>query len=915
MPARTRRLLIGSAVLLLVVLVGGRLAAGVYTESLWFDGLGYAGVYWRRILTVTAVRVAAALLGGAVVFASLWWVLRRMGPIHVRRRYGNIEIAEKIPRRLVMGGAAVVSLLAGWWLSEVAFDGRAALDVLFWMNRTAWGVSEPVYGNDVGFYVFTLPVLVHLLNYLLLLTFWTALLTAIGYVVVGSIRWEANRLTVLETPLVHLASLLAVLVVLVGSAVWLSRYGLLFEGSGVGRALGYADLTARVPGYMAVLLLSFVAAAAVVQGARRRSWLWPGLGMGALVLGGLLFTQGIPALVQKFRVEPNELATEARFIQWNMEATRRAYGLDELRREGIDYRGAAGARPGDAAVDVLPRWDLEPLHATFNQIQTFRRFYSFVRPDFDRYSTADGDRQVVVAVREFAAEGLPEGARTWQTLRLNPQFARGWGVVVTPAAETDVTGGPIFWLGNVDVERNSAAPPSLQLTNPSIFFGETMEHYVVLQPGAAGGPSGAEEASTVLTGEAGVDFPEGVRLSSMARLLAFAWRFGDENLLFSGEVDENSRFVYRRLVRERVQSIAPFLMWDADAHPVIHAGRLVWLIDGYSSSSGYPLARALSVQDAGAIRYLRPSVKATVDAVTGDVALYVVRDDEPMVRTYARAFPGLFRSINEMPDLLRQHLRYPTVMLSAQARILTEYHLLSAEAFYAGRDVWEVARSLGSDGRLQPYQPMHLLAPLPGASEPEFLLMLPFVARERQNMTSLVIARNDPPNYGELVLLELPRDVAVPGPSQVQALIEQDAAISQDLSLWRQAGSDVDLGRIRIVPTRSGILYVEPLFLSAQETAIPELRRVIVSDGRDVAMGGTLEEGLIALQTGTDVVPRAEVPVRRQPTAVVEVRPESALELLQRAEARLRSGDWSGFGARLDTLRELLAEWAGEAEN
>lgn len=928
MKLRTRRLLIGTAVLLLAALVGGRLAVDIYTEALWFDGLGYAGVYWRRIASVTAVRVIAALLGAAIVFGNLWWVLRRMGPIHVRRRYGNIEIAEKIPRRLVLGGAAAVAVLAGWWLSDVVFDGRAALDVLFWWNGTDWGVQEPAFGHDVAFYVFSLPVLAHLLNYLLLLAFWTLLLSTIGYVLVGSVRWEGNRITVLETPLLHLSVMAAVMLVLVGGAVWLGRYGLLFQGSGIGGGLGHTDLSARVPARWVVLLLSIAAAVSVVQGARRRSWVLPGFGLGALVLGGLLFTQGVPALVQRFRVEPNELAMEARFIRWNMDATRQAYALDAVVHDTIDYRGSAAPQPSATQIEVLPRWDPTPLQVAFNQTQSFRRFYTFPHVDYDRYQTEEGTRQVAVAVREFSMEGLPETSRTWQTLRLNPQFVRGWGMVVTPAAEVDATGGPVMWLANFEVERAADAPPQLRLEQPSIFFGETMSHYVIVDPGMSQPPERSGEPTARYTGAAGTGYPEGVLLSNPLRLLAFAWRFGDKNLLFSGEVAEQSRFVFRRTVRERVQALAPFLLWDSDAHPVVHDGRVVWLIDGYSATADYPLARALAIEGTGGVRYLRPSVKATVDAITGDVALYVVDADEPMARTYADAFPGLFRPLEAMPANLRRHLRYPPAMLSAQARILTEYHLESPEAFYAGRDVWEISRALGPEGALRPYPPLYVQAALPGAREPEFLLMLPFTARERQNMTAIAVARSDPPHYGEVLLLVLPQDQPVPGPSQVQSLIEQDAGISQNLSLWRQAGTDVDMGRMRVVPTGTGILYTQPLFLSARGNAIPELRQMIASDGNRVTMRRTLSgavaalagdagvEGVRAERVGPALAggePAQQAPAGEAPAPAVT--PSRALDLLEDAETRLRSGDWSGFGNRLDSLRALLQSWSETPRN
>jgi len=914
MSRRTRRLLIAAGVLLLALLIGGRIAVTLYTETLWFGGLGYGSVYWRRIAAVTTVRTLAALIGAAIVYANLWWVVRRIGPVHVRRRYGNIEIAEKIPRRAVVLGAAIASLLAGWWLAEVAFDGRAAMDVYFWGRHAAFGIDDPLFGRDLGFHVFTMPVLEHLLAYLLLLVLWIAVLSGIGYVMTGSIRWDQNRVTVFPVALVHLASLLAAVVVLIGAAFWLSRYDLLLHGQGIAGSLGYTDVRARLPARWGVLLLSIAAAATIVHGARRRSWLAPALGMGALVLGGLVLGQALPGLVQRFQVEPNELAREAPYIEWNIAATRHAYGLDRVEPERLDY--APGAGGVDAAtVAGLPRWDLDQLRDAFEVTQTFRSFYTFPRFDYDRYGP-EGDRsQVAIAVRELTQEGVAAPSRTWQTLRLNPQYVRGMGALVSPVAEVDAEGEPVTWIANMDpIERAPGAPPELELTRPSVFFGEIMDGYVVLVPGR----------DSAFAGTPGVDFPDGVQLSSLLRVGAFAWRFGDKNLLFSTELTDQSRFVFRRLLHERLRALAPFLLWDPEAHPVVHDGRIVWVLDGYTASDRYPLSRPLAISESREVRYMRAAVKATVDAVTGDVRMYLLDPAEPLSRTYAAGFPGLFRPIDEMPDDLREHLRYPSLFMEAQARLLGEYHVQSASVFYSGQDVWEVSRTVVPEGGLRPYQPTYILAPLPGREQPEFLLTLPFVARERQNMTGMLVARSDPPDYGALRLLVLPPDQQVPGPSQIQANIEADARISQQLTLWRRAGSTVHLGHLRVVPVQGGLLYMQPLFLSAEENAIPQLQRVLVSDGRSVVMRPTLPEAITALRAGPDAAP-VPAPLGEElgaqddalvpPSAALGPRPVRALELLDRAEDRLRQGDWAGYGEEMDALRRLLERWStGEEE-
>lgn len=906
---RARRAIIGAVVLLTVLLVGGRIAVSLYTETLWFAELGHARVYWSRLAATLLTRTLAALLGAALVFGNLWAVTRGIGPVHVRRRYGNLEIAEQVPRRLVVAGVVVVSLLAGWWLAEIVFDPAVALHAWMWTQRPEWGIADPVFGNDISFYVFSLPLLQRAVDLLLLVVIWTAMLVTIGYVLLGAIRWDSNRITILPGPLAHLGALAASMVVLFGVAWFIGRYALLFDGTGIGGALGYTDVHAGMPGRWAILLLSLFAGWSVLVGARRGNWIPVAIGAGTFLLGVIVFGTALPAALQKLRVEPNELGMEARYIGWNIASTRAAYALDRMRREPYAYSAnAPTAAPAPAVLEGLPRWDPDPLQKVYNQNQATRSYYTFPRVDFDRYGPPGRQRQVAIAVREFSIAGMPEGARTWQTLHLNPQFVRGIGAVVSPAAGTRETGEPVTWLGNQGgelVARAADAPPELRIDNPSVFFGETMGEqvdYIVVNPG-----------DSAFAGEAGRDFPAGIALGSPLRLLAFAWRFGEQNLLFSGELDSSSRIVYRRALIDRLRALAPFVLWDSDPLPVIHDGRVVWMLDGYTATSNYPLSRAIATENGGRVRYLRAAVKATIDAVTGRVAMYVVDGTDPLAETYRRAFPSLLRPLAEMPPGLQLHLRYPVLFLNAQASILQEYHVDDPRTFYAGQEEWEISKELGEGGELTAYRPSYLRVPLPPAAEPEFLLLLPFIARERQNMTALLVARNDAPHYGELVLLEMPPGELVQGPSQVQSAVEQDPLVAEQLSLWRRAGSDVDLGQLRVVPTGAGFLYMQPLFLSAQGNPIPELRRVIVSDGRSVRMEATLAEAVAGL-AGEAANGGARAPGAARPDASASpadaraVTPDQVLDLLNRAERRLREGDFAGFGADLREVRRLLEE-------
>jgi uncharacterized protein len=901
---RTGRLVMAGVAVLLFLLIGGLALAELYIEALWFGGLGYGSVFWSRLGIQAGVRGVVAVVGAVLVLVNLWVVARQIGPVQLRRRYGNLEIAEQIPPRYVSVGIVAVAVLAGIWLSGLQFGAEGAVQTAAWARRAQWGVADPLFGRDLSFYLFTLPLSFRIVHFLLIVAVWSLALSALGYLLVGSVRWRESRLEVEEGPRLHFVTLGATVVVLLGIRYWLGRYGLLMDGNGFQGSLGYTDVHARLPAYRIMAVLSILAGAALLYAAWKRSWVPAAAALTSLAAAALLVGQLYPAFVQRFRVEPNQFAREARYIAWNLEFTKRAYGLDRIDRRQLPYRRAA-LPPWEQlgpTLARLPLWDPEPLQTTYNERQALFGYYHFPDVDFDRYGPPGAAEQVAIGVREFNLQGLPEATRTWQTLRLDPTYVRGLGTVVSPVARTTLQGEPVFWLQNLNpIERHPGARPELNLQETAVYIGESMADYVILIPGR----------DNAITGEPGLDFPAGIAISSPMRRLALAWRFGDLNLLVSGEITQESRFLYRRTVAERVEALAPFLLWDDDPYPVLHGGRVVWILDGYTAATRFPLARGVQLPGAGRVRYLRSSVKATVDAVTGDVALYQVEEEDPILETYRRLFPELIRARAEMPAELRRHLRYPARLLRTQAEILEQYHVEQPRIFYSGEALWQMALVPGRQG-MRPYRPSYMISRLPGGGE-EFLLIQPFIARQRQNMTSLLAARSDPPHYGELVLLELPRDQLIPGPAQVDALIEQDPLISAQLTLWRQGGRNVELGHLRIVPVEHSFLYVQPLFISSQGSPLPELQRVLVSDGSAVSMASTLEEAVRGLITGMPATPAPGQPPLPGREAGDAATPQDAAwaaratELMERAEERLRSGDWTGFGAAWTELRNHLS--------
>ncbi len=898
MRTRRRRILLLAAAALIALLIGSRAAVLLYTDGLWYASAGYVSVFWKRLGAAAVVRLVAMLVGGGIVLANLATVVRRMGAVQLRRRYGNLEISEQVPRSYLVLLVVLASVLAGWWLAALEFGGEAGISVLAWLRRVPWGTTDPIFHHDLAFYVFSLPTYQHFTAFLLLALLWSLALVAVGYGLLGMLRWEERRLQVTPQARVHLIALAALILLAIAARAWLGRYEILLaDADGV----GFTDVQARLPAATAVAVLTAAAALAVAYAGWRSRWVPALAALATLAVGGFVLEQVYPGIVQRFTVEPNQLARETPYIRSNIDFTRRAYGLDRLKRERFAYVSSSLPEWSrmKRRIERVSVWDLEPLKTNFNQAQPIYTYYHFPDVDFDRYGPPGGERQVGISAREFEPSPLPPATRTWQTLHLNPQFIRGRGAVLTPADEGSAQGEPVYWIENINpIRRSPEAPPDVEIRNASVFFGQSMGEYAVVVPGR----------DSAFTGVPGRDYPRGVRLGSLPRLAAFALRFGEKNLLFSSEISRSSRIVFHRIVRRRLSEVARWVIWDTDPYPVLTGGRLVWVVDGFTASGTFPLAHPVDMPNVGRVRYLRNSVKGTVDAVTGAVSLYAIDPSDPILRTFERVFPGLVQPLDSMPLPLRRHLRYPAALLQIQADILDAYHLNSAADFFAGQDVWAVANEAGAEGVPRPYMPTFLLAPMPGDSQPEFLLTMPFVARQRHNMTALLIARNDPPHYGEVTLLELPRDQQVPGPTQVHALIEQDAQISQALSLWRQAGSTVDVGHLRLVPVDSGFLYVLPLYLSAKEGAIPILGRVVVSDGRAVALGTTLETATEALSKGAPgSLPQLEETGPPGLTPGLDW-PARALELMKDAEDRLRTGDWAGFGTAWNRLRGYLRD-------
>lgn len=908
-PWRGGRVLLVSIVVGAALLLLAREAIDLYVEVLWFGANGYLDVFWTRALSRWGVRIVVMLVVGAMVYANVRLFAVAVRALRIRRRFANLEISEKIPDIWITRGTLVLSVLAALWFGTVV-PPEAGLALLLLLRAPAWGVTDPVLGHDLSFYIFALPVMSGIVAFALLLIFFLFSLSIAVYAATGALRLTRSGIGLEDLARRHLTLLVTTFLVLLAVRFQIARYILLLDGnSDVQGLFGFTDAVARLPALTTLVLVALGAAGLVAWGGARRKVVPTATGLGAIVVGTLVLAQLYPATVQRFRVEPNELESETPYIEHNLEFTRMGFGLDRLQRERFDYRGTAGGT-GETSIAAqfagLPVWTPGALLSTYRQLEARFRYYEFSDVTIDRYRGPNGLVPVALAVREIEPGGIED--RNWQNLHIRERYIAGMGAVASAAEQHTPEGRPSTILSAIPPEfaEGVEAPDGLRLVRPSVFFGVRPQAYAIINPTADAflDPQGEP-------GQAGVDYPEGILLDSWLRKLLLALRFRDANLLFASEVASDSRFVFRRQVTERARDIAPFLRFPEPAYPVVDEGRVVWMLDAFTATRHFPLASAYELEGRSPVSYVRNSVKVTVDGVTGRIAFYIADENDILLEGYRRTLPELFQPLSAMPPGLREHIRYPRELLTLQGRVLFQYHLETAPSFHGQEDVWAPATELAEGTNPVPYRPEYGIYSLPGEQEPEYLLSTAFVPAGRQNLTALLVARSDGEHYGELLLYDVPVEEQVPGPRLVEALVEQDPSISQQLSLWRQGGSEVWTGHLHIVPVDGTLMYMEPIFLAAESDAIPELRQFVVSDGRRVAMQPTLNATLAALAAVTapeETFDTTDLGELRELAADTSAWPGDALDLLDRAEEALRAGDFAGFGARLRELRDLLEQ-------
>jgi uncharacterized membrane protein (UPF0182 family) len=899
------------------------LTVGYYTDWLWFESLGYASVYATAVLTQVGVFSMAALLFLGLLAANVLLARRLARRFEYRRgrsEEGLWGYLARVADQLGDRAQYVRTLNAGLVVAGLFFAvllGLAAannwLTILRFVHARPFGVADPLFGQDVAFYVFTLPFyrFLHgwLTSALLLVTL--ATLAVYAVILVYELNLEVERvLSRLGRAIrAHLLGLLAGFLVLLAAHHLLTLYELVHSTRGVVYGAGYADVHAQLPAQWALTILALLAAGLAITTIFRRTFRLLVLGLGAWAVGALLLGILYPSFVQSVEVRPNELARETPYIEANIQATRRAYGLDRVEERTFPAEEAVTAeeiRANPQTINNIRLWDHRPLLDTYNQLQSIRPYYSFADVDIDRYVINGQYRQVMLGVRELVPSRLPPQAQTWVNQRLI--YTHGYGVAMSPVNAVGPEGLPQFFIKDV--------PPTgeIPITRPEIYYGErdSRGHYVIVRTARPefDYPLGDDNAQTVYQGRSGVE------LNSPWRRLAYAWYFHDGNLLLNTDLRPESQLLYRRNVQERVSTIAPFLQLDGDPYIVVADGRLIWMLDAYTTTNRYPYSQPYPFAEPGrrftGINYIRNSVKVTVDAYDGTTTFYIADPTDPLVQTYAAIFPGLFVPLDAMPAALRAHLRYPEDLFRVQAGMYLTYHMQNPTVFYNREDVWSIPFERFGDNR-QPVEPYYTIMRLPGEAREEFLLMLPLAPANRDNMIAWLAARCDEPHYGKLLVYKYPKDKLIYGPFQIETRIDQDPTIAAQFTLWNQSGSRVIRGNLLVIPVGNSNLYVEPIYLQAAQGPLPELKRVVVATGNRIAMEPTLEAALARLFAGQP----AEAPLPAAPRPGEGVGPpgaspaaaavaRSAHEHYRRAQEALRAGDWARYGEELRALEADL---------
>jgi uncharacterized membrane protein (UPF0182 family) len=906
---------------------GGSSLVAFLVDWNWFTALAHEELFTTKIQTQVLLFFGMFILSSGFLFANIYFLLKAkpfpISKIKEQIVEGAIKESQiKGILRLILGAVVVIpslliaSVASQQWLYTLAFFDAVPFDKV-----------DPIFGHDISFYIFQFPILRFVLGSAISICMLSLLVMA-AIIAIRDVFLDQGKIQIDPRGIKQLIVIGAVLFFAFGFSWYFDRYELLFAKNGAVWGVGYTDASARIPGFWIMSLLSFVSGCVLLFAAAKNKLRVPVAVVVLYVVGRVLLTSAWPSLIQSLMVEPSELEKETKYLEYNIEFSRAAYALNRISEQPFAVDRTLSMKDIDEnplTVNNIRIWDDRPLLTTYAQIQEIRTYYDFKDVDVDRYMINGELRQVMLSARELNFDNFPAQGRSWVNEHF--QFTHGYGLTMSPVNMVTKEGLPELFIQDIPPQSNV----DIEITRPEIYYGEKTDRYVIV-----GGklqefdyPKGDANVETTYAGKGGVG------ISSLYKRLLFSSYFNDIEILFSDYVDENSKILFRRTIRERVKKLTPFLLFDQDPYLVIaEEGRMFWVMDAYTGTDSYPYSEPISIgrtrRSSGyRYNYIRNSVKVVVDAYNGDVSYYVNDTSDPLIQMYSKIFPNTFQSRDKMPESIAEHLRYPVDFFNIQAKMFGLYHMTRPNVFYNKEDVWDLPRELyGSDGGEQRMDSYYLIMKLPGEEKEEFVLLLPFVPTQKSNMIAWLAARSDGEDDGNLILYQFPKQKLIYGPRQIEARIDQDPVISQQITLWSQSGSRVVRGNLLVIPIEKSLLYVEPLYLQAQTSQLPELKRVIVSYDNKIAMEESLSESLMSVfgiskSMQADIKKRKEDSLsedsssskdQNQTRSWITLAQEARQQLLA-AEEKQRTGDWAGYGASLDQLSltlEALEQQASE---
>lgn len=877
-----------------------RYVSNFYIDYEWFRLNNGLQVFW--VLFMTKFNVQAIFGISFIALFMLNFLLIRLlggkGRFFVENFLDRIQIpAIGSSRHLLLIILTGIIIFIGF-----AMGGTASAfwkEYLMYKNSVPFDgfPADPIFNKNIGFYVFTLPFYQFLYGWLMSTLVIITLFSSLIHFFNGGIFFQHGKIDFSGFCRAHISILLAMIVILFGLSYQLSAYELLFSQVGKFYGAGYAAVHSKLLAYRVAEVISFIAGALLLFNVFKRSFKLPVIVMITIIPVYFILGTIYPSLQQRFVVVPNELDKEKPFIQNNIDFTRLAYGINNV--EEIDFENTKNLSYKDltdnkATLESVRLWDWRPLKQTYKQLQELKQYYFFNDVDVDRY-TIDGKKIAVnLSARELSIEGLGGNSQTWQNRHLI--YTHGYGAVMSRVDRVSSEGLPVFMIQDIPPKTDTG----IKIDRPEVYYGEHNNSYAItntsIKPGEFDYPSGDENKYTTYSGTGGI------KLDSFFKRLMAAVAFGDINLLISGNISNESRILFKRNIVEIAQTFVPFLELDDDPYLVISEGKMYWMIDAYTQSDQFPYSTPIYAGGKN-LNYIRNSVKIIIDAYDGKISCYISDNNDPIIKAYAKIFPALFKDLKDVPEGLKSHIRYPETIFNIQSYMLLKYHMTNPNVFYNNEDAWAIPSQIYGE-KEEPVHSYYLVTTLPNEKRSEFILILPFTPYKKNNMTSFLTAKCDMPDYGRLQLYQLPKDKLNYGPMQIEARINQDPEISKQLTLWSQKGSNVIRGNMLAIPIKESIIYIEPLYLKAETSEMPELKKVIVSFADKIVMENDLPSALEKLFFGGGFTSESEKSSTKGMS--LKAMADRASFHFSKAEEYMRAGNWKGYGEELESLKNIL---------